>query len=1040
MHLRQELQDESFINFFLIYCYYHLVILFLIVCMNTTAFFLKYLKRVWWMIVFILGFLVILLNKQYIEDVEDRKVRAFDAAISAQVQIEQLLENLSSSSQSFTTQYSNLIQHAYTEKESAEELNSIVKHVFPGVKYLVLTDKNGVARFGGVEQNNVQLCVNDILRFMKGLDHEAYVHQQRNKVHFDVVNLWKSNDKEGSLSIAFDIALITEIMNFYQPIDYHLILVDKFKPKKIEIILKAGQFSYKKELLTDLEYKEAVFKIPVLNTRWMLVVVQKEESFWLYKYRNIYQILAITILFLIVILVGLLRLSRETARTHALIQKEHKNKQKDKDMLQSLVQGTSGATGDAFFFSLVKELSNFMNVDYAFIALKQKNTESSYTTLAHWSKDHYKAEEEIMVLNMIFENDSFRYVKENFEKEFGRLTIKGLFKVSGFLASRLFNNKGEEIAVLIVLSPNALLLNDSKLAVMKIFASRAEAEIDRKNTENDLIEEKERAHSSLKSIGDGVITTDEFACIDFMNPVAERLTGWEEGLAKGLILGSVFHLEDEETGNVIPDPALHCIEERRMISPKTENVLVAKNSSRYSIKGSASPMYGISGDCVGAVIVFSDVTESRKMQRKIAFQASHDALTGLVNRTEFERRLEASFKSSKEFGHKHVLLYLDLDQFKVVNDTAGHIAGDELLIQVAKLLLEQLRTRDTLGRLGGDEFSVLLEHCPISEARARAQTLIDAIREFSFIWEEKTYHIGVSIGLVPINQDSLSTVQILTQADLACYTAKDKGRGQAHVFTEGDAEVATRHRELLRAADLNEAIEQHRFELLYQPIIALNDDDKMHGEVLLRLLDEHGDYILPGAFIPAAERYGIMDKIDRWVLSKIFGDYRHIFEKNPNLLLCINLSGNSLSSGSLLPFILGLFEGSAIKPKQICFEITETAAINSLVQLNELINVLKVKGCHFALDDFGSGLSSFNYLKTMKVDYLKIDGYFVKDLCVDEVDRAMVKSINEMGHILGLKTIAECADNAQVVDLLKEMGVDYAQGYYLGELVPMSSL
>jgi len=1008
--------------------------------MDSTSFFINYLKRVWWIIIFILAFLVVLLNQQYVEDAVDRKVRAFDAAISAEVQIEQLLDNLRSSTKTFTEQYSSLIKSAYSNKRASAELDQLVKRYFPSVKYIVLTNESGQAQFGGVAQTTVQLCVNDMKRVLRGLTHETDVHMKGSDIHFDVVNIWNSDGRQGVFNIVFDITLLTDILNFYQPLDYQLVLVDKFKPNKVEIMLDNGVFSHKSTLLTDYDLKTAIFKIGLLSTRWTLVVIQKEDSFLAYKYRNIVQIAIITLLFLFIIIVGLLRLSRETAWSHQLIEKEQKQKQKDKGMLQSLVQGTSGATGDAFFYSLVKELSNYMHVNHALIAVKQKHTSCSYTTLAHWSKDHYKTEEEIIILNKVFGSNSFCYIEENFETQFSCQIAQDLFPISGFLASKLFNNKGEEIAILIVMSPQKLILNDSELAVMKIFASRAEAEIDRKNAENELMDEKERAQTSLNSIGDGVITTDELGLIDFMNPIAEKLTGWSEELAKGIILGSVFHLEDEETGDVVPDPALHCIEERRMISPKTENVLVAKNTSRYSIKGSASPMFGVDGECIGAVIVFSDVTESRLMERKIEFQASHDALTGLVNRTEFERRLESSFNSSKEFGHSHVLLYLDLDQFKVVNDTAGHIAGDELLIQVAKLLLEQLRNRDTLGRLGGDEFSVLLEHCPISEAKTRAQTLIDAIREYSFIWEKRTYHIGVSIGLVPINQNSLSTVQILTQADLACYTAKDKGRGQAHVFTEDDAEVATRHRELLRAADLTEAIDQNRFELLYQPIIALNDDDKMHGEVLLRLLDENGDYILPGAFIPAAERYDIMDKIDNWVLTKIFEDYKDIFEQNPNLLLCINLSGNSLSSDALLPFIIGLFEKSVVKPEQICFEITETAAISSLAQLNIFINTLKTMGCHFSLDDFGSGLSSFNYLKTMKVDYLKIDGHFVKDLCTDEVDRAMVKSINEMGHILGLKTIAECADSEQIVAILKDMGIDYAQGYYLGDLVPMQTM
>lgn len=1008
--------------------------------MDTKAYFLQYLKRIWWIVLFLIGFLIILLNKQYIEAVEDRKVRAFDSAISAEVQIEQLLDNLKHSSIAFTKQYSKLIESAYNNKKAEEELLHLVKDYFPQVLFLNVLRENNIPKIEtNLNQSYCQQCLSDAHRFMLGIDHDINVHHQGAKVHFDILSKWQG-DNTGVLNIAFDLSLITDILTFYQPIDHRFVLVNKYDQSKIEIVLDNGELTVREDQLSAKEIEGSISKIQILGTHWLMLVMHNDESYLSYKYRNIIQIIVITLLFLVIIIIGLWRLSRETSARQALIKEEENQRLINEEMLHSLVQGTSGATGEAFFFSLVKELSRYLHVDYAFIALKQKRTANRYMTIANWAKDFFKAEEEIVIPNEIFTDKSICFCEEDFEKENNVKLAEGLITVSGFLASRLYNNKGEETAILVLMCPYKLSLSNKELAVLKIFVSRAEAEIDRKNAENELIDEKERAQTSLDSISDAVITTDEFGVIDFMNPSAEKLTGWSEELAKGLVLGSVLHLEDEETGIVIPDPALHCIGERRTISPKRGNVLVAKNTSRYSIKGSASPMFGVDGECIGSVIVFSDVTEARMMERQIAFQASHDALTGLVNRTEFERRLESAFCSAKEFSHNHVLLYLDLDQFKVVNDTAGHIAGDELLIQVAQLLLEKLRGRDTLGRLGGDEFSVLLEHCPIPEAKNRAQTLIDAIREFSFIWEKKTYHIGVSVGLVPINEDSLSTVQILTQADLACYTAKDKGRGQAHVYEEDDAEVAARHRELLRAADLNEAIEQHRFELLYQPIIALDDDVKMHGEVLLRLLDEHGKHILPGAFIPAAERYGIMDKIDRWVLTKVFQDYHYIFEQNPNLLLCINLSGNSLGSDTLLDFILKLFEESCVQPSQICFEITETAAISSYQQLTEIIKILKEKGCRFALDDFGSGLSSFNYLKTMKVDYLKIDGHFVKDLCDDDVDKAMVKSINEMGHILGLKTIAECADSENIVQELKEMGVDYAQGYYLGGLVPMDNM
>jgi diguanylate cyclase (GGDEF)-like protein/PAS domain S-box-containing protein len=554
---------------------------------------------------------------------------------------------------------------------------------------------------------------------------------------------------------------------------------------------------------------------------------------------------------------------------------------------------------------------------------------------------------------------------------------------------------------------------------------------------------KKRAQVTLHSIGDGVITTDSLGCIDYMNPVAETLTGWRYHLAMGMSLEAVFHLEDEITGKVIPDPALRCLSEKRIIAPKTDNILISRRGKRYSIQGTAAPMLNSQGVCTGVVLVFKDVTDSRRLQKKMVHQATHDPLTGLVNRAEFETRLDKALQSAKEFENTHALLYLDLDQFKVVNDSAGHAAGDELLRQISSLLASQLRGRDTLGRLGGDEFSVLLSNCPPNKAMKVANILIDAVREHRFVWEGKPYQLGVSIGMVSINADTSSKIVLLKQADQACYSAKDLGRGRVNVYTEKDAELARRRGEFIQVSEMRAAIDDERFEFFYQPIISLGTGENglhTHAEALLRMIDQDGNLLSPGSFLPAAERYGLSEVVDRWVIEKILSDYPHIFMQNQGLVLSLNLSANSVADESLADFIVQQFDKTLVKPEQICFEITETAFNDTLTSASQLIERLRTLGCLFALDDFGSGYATFSMLKNLKVDFIKIDGAVVQDICDDAIDYAMVDSINSMAHILEIKTIAECADSEATIQTLKKLGVDYAQGFYLGKPVPLDEI
>jgi len=714
----------------------------------------------------------------------------------------------------------------------------------------------------------------------------------------------------------------------------------------------------------------------------------------------------------------------------------------DTSQLELLIENTFGSTGETFFYSLARELSQFLAIDSVLLASCEDQEAGVYRTLAYWCDDSYIMNQIVSVLNSPCEDvTGLCYLETSASALYPESSLlKQRFPVAGFFAIRLLDSSGNAVGLMAGMHRSALRLGKDKLEIIKLFSARAAAELERRLAASDVLSAKEKAQITLHSIADALITTDCSGCIDYMNPVAETLTGWRFHQVMGMSLEAVLHLEDDDTGLVVPDPALRCLSEKRIIAPKSDNVLISRNGERYSIQGSAGPMLDSSGDCIGVVLVFKDVTDSHRLQKLMVHKATHDPLTGLVNRSEFEQRLKKALQSTKEYENTHALLYLDLDQFKVVNDAAGHTAGDELLKQVCALLANQLRGRDTLGRLGGDEFSVLLENCPLSKAAKVAKILIDVIREYRFSWEGKTYQVGVSIGIVPITAESASTAELMTQADQACYCAKDLGRGRAHVYDAIDADLAQQHGEILQNSDLREAIEKEQFQLFYQPIKPLDpvqNGNHMHAEVLLRMRDQSGNYILPGSFLPAANRFGLMRQIDRWVIDKIFGDYAHLFMQNPNLVLSLNLSASSIADDSFGDYVAQALDKSVVLPHQICFEVNETVLTNNFSSISQLIKRLGDLGCSFALDNFGSGLSNFSLIKNLKIDFIKIDGNLVRDISEDAIDKTMVESINTMSHLLGIRTIAECADSEFIIQALKFLGVDFAQGFYLGNPVSM---
>ncbi|MDP2902491.1 MAG: EAL domain-containing protein [Methylovulum sp.] len=442
------------------------------------------------------------------------------------------------------------------------------------------------------------------------------------------------------------------------------------------------------------------------------------------------------------------------------------------------------------------------------------------------------------------------------------------------------------------------------------------------------------------------------------------------------------------------------------------------------------------------LLVCEDVTETRKLTEQIAYQASHDVLTGLSNRSEFDKAIVNAIALAHLSNTEHALCYLDLDQFKVVNDTCGHLAGDELLKQLGDVLKKQVRRHDFVARLGGDEFGVLMYDCSLNEALIACEKIRDAIKDYHFAWEDRRFTVGVSIGVTSIHNTRCSAVTLLKEADAACYAAKDKGRNRVHIYLPDDEELAMRHGEMQWVEKIQHGLEHNRFRLYGQPIVSIAErDEGLHFETLVRYQDGHGNIIPPSAFLPAAERYNLATAIDRWVIGNLF----EWIAGKPNFLdqlsLCsVNLSGLSLADETMLAFISKQFSDWNIPTDKICFEITETAAITNLSHAMEFIRHLREKGCLFSLDDFGSGLSSFAYLKNLPVNFLKIDGLFVKDILDDKVDLAMVKSINEVGHIMGKKTIAEFVENKQIFDALSTLGVDYAQGYGIGKPVPLDDL
>ncbi|HSM13717.1 MAG TPA: EAL domain-containing protein [Thermoanaerobaculia bacterium] len=553
----------------------------------------------------------------------------------------------------------------------------------------------------------------------------------------------------------------------------------------------------------------------------------------------------------------------------------------------------------------------------------------------------------------------------------------------------------------------------------------------RKLAEEALFQEKERAQVTLASIGDGVIRTDARGMIDYMNPAAERLTHWTIHEAYGRHLRDVFQVVDPETHTALLDPVTRCLAEGRYVEFPGERILLPRSGHPIAIRDSASPIVNRQGRTVGGLLAFKDVSELRQMERERSFLSSHDPLTGLLNRTSFEELVGEAVAEARAESLQHWLLFVDLDQFQLINDTCGHLAGDQALKSAAEQLQRSLPTAATTARHGGDEFVALLRSCDREHALAVAEDLREAFAERRFTWEDRSFETRISIGLAAIGDQTLDASSALAAADAACFAARQRGGNRCHEYRPGDDAIARRVGELHWVQEIQRAFESNRFRLFAQRIVPLAQrvDGEPMAEIFLRMLSERGEPVPTAGFIGAAERYRLISTIDRWVVRESLAIVGA--GGATGRTVCINLSGQSLGDESYLDHVLAELEVSGADPRRVCFEITETAAIANLSSALRFISALRSLGCRFVLDDFGAGFSSFAYLKNLPVDFLKIDASFTHQLPSDPIQRALVESIQQLAGVLGMKTIAEGIEDEETLEVLRELAIDYGQGFAL---------
>lgn len=564
-------------------------------------------------------------------------------------------------------------------------------------------------------------------------------------------------------------------------------------------------------------------------------------------------------------------------------------------------------------------------------------------------------------------------------------------------------------------------------------------------TQQALDQEKERAQVTLASIGDGVVTTDAHGVVDYLNPRARQMLETPPGAAIAVPFDDLCHLVDTASRAPLAGIVGDCIVSGVAREWEDNIALCDQNGLNLgkAVKVTIAPIRNAHETIVGTVIALHDITRLQQISREMSYQANHDVVTGLPNRRAFETRLAQFKERVARENSEHALCYVDLDQFKLVNDTCGHDAGDEMLRQIAALLRARLRANDTIARLGGDEFGVLMEDLSITAAHAKADILRSEIDTFRFRWNDKLFRLSASIGLAAIDGTAVSVTELLRRADTACYMAKEKGRNQVHAYHGDSDETQTQHGDMERMQQISEALDNNRFVLFAQIIQPLTpDSDTRCGvELLLRMRDRNGSIQGPQNFLITAERYNAAARIDRWVLRRSLQLITEADHHQGQIdHYSVNISAQSITDEHFVGHARQLIESSHVDPGRLVFEITETAAVTNTLRAGELIRSLRALGCRFSLDDFGSGLSSFSYLKDLPSDFIKIDGKLVRDILLDPVESSIVQAINQVGQAMGLKTVAERVESRALLEGLRRIGVDYVQGYYVARPVPFAEL
>ena len=711
------------------------------------------------------------------------------------------------------------------------------------------------------------------------------------------------------------------------------------------------------------------------------------------------------------------------------------NAQENDALIAKISRALDTEAGEDFFQTLVNELSSSLASDYAFIGQYEEGTKKikAFAVCGHGKKMPAFIYDLVNTPCQVTINRSVCIVPEKAQQEYPEDEMMADMGINGYAGKRLENSSGNAIGVLVVLSESHF--KDVLLVehLLHIFAVRAQVEIERQTN----MAELQKLSQAIQHSPTAVVITDLKGVVEYVNPMFSQITGYSEKDVLNHVY-KTFMSEDENSFQQMQ--IMHSLHAGEHWQGEMRNM--RKDGTYYWASENIAPVLNEAGFVTNFIAMLQDFTEVYEATQQVSYQASYDNLTGLINRQAFEIKLDLAVKSAIRENHEHILCFLDLDQFKMINDSVGHIAGDEMLKQISEALQNKLTDTDVLARLGGDEFAVLISHCSIEKGLDKAQELLSVIEDFRFAWDDKVFTSGMSIGIAKIDSTIKSNVEALKFADIACYNAKDAGRNRIHIYQADDDQVLQRSGDMLWTARINKALEQDEFLLFVQEIRPTDPSlNYVNYEILIRMKGEEEEVIAPGVFLPTAERFNLITKIDLWVIDHTFSWLKkHANKFHPDMHFSVNLSGQSMGDVYVLSHIIELLESGLIEAKKINFEVTETMAIANLKGANDFINAVKKYGCKFSLDDFGSGLSSFGYLKNLNVDVLKIDGMFVRDIMDDAIDEEMVSSINNIGHVMGMETIAEFVENEQIAEKLIDMGVNYLQGYGIGKPRPMDEI